>query len=72
MQDSQECLLREYALGMIDPLSKRICRSIKQDGTYIYRVSKDTWSVHHWTLNDSRCLESVARILRVRVMLEIP
>jgi hypothetical protein len=73
----QEYLLREYSLGAFDPLCKRICRSIKQDGTYICRASKDTWSVQQWTLNEAlqlprrSCVPPIIHILRVRVMLEI-
>jgi hypothetical protein len=69
----QEYLLREYALGATDPLRKRICRSIKQDGTYICRVSKDTWSVHPRALNANLedCVHPITHILRVCVMLEI-
>ena len=66
----QEYLLQEFAFGTSDPPCKRICRSNKKDGIYTCRVSKDTWSVPHWTLNaNSRAWK--IHILRVRVMLKI-
>jgi hypothetical protein len=72
----QESVLREYALGASGPLSKRICRSIKQDGTYTCRVSKTPGQC---TMNTKRkpqgrsCVHPITHILqvRVRVMLKI-
>jgi hypothetical protein len=66
----QEYLLRENALGINSPLFKRICRSIKQDGTYTCRVSR----VHHWNRDTNprgcSCVPSVTHFFPVRVMLD--